>query len=192
MKNVAKAWLWQHSETYQANGQLLDMQRIHSLDGLWAISIALVIRGHALHLPGIIANTGVRIFFVISGYLITTLLLKEPQIDLRGFYIRRFWRIFPPLYALLAFVMIFGCGINLHDFLHAFTFTVDYDLQGASRILGHLWSLSVEEQFYLLWPPVLAWLSYKRRVAVVTAIISAVPLIRLAEHFFGFRTAGIN
>ena len=81
------------------------MKRIPSLDGLRAISIAPVIAGHCfpehplLSFASVYASTGVRVFFVISGYFITTLLLREhektPTISLREFYIRRAFRILP-------------------------------------------------------------------------------------------------
>ena len=109
-------------------GALSGAGRIPSLDGLRAVSIVLVMSGHAiLHgetrfasvsrgniLLSVIANgkLGVQVFFVISGFLITTLLLQEHgrrgSISLRGFYIRRAFRIFPAYYALIAVVALLG------------------------------------------------------------------------------------
>src|SRR6266536_2050733 len=90
------------------------MKRIPSLDGLRAISIALVVVGHWAELryhsdvAGAFANLGVRIFFIISGYLISTLLLKEygrtSSIGLREFYVRRAYRILPASFVFMAVV----------------------------------------------------------------------------------------
>ena len=136
--------------------------RIPSLDGLRAISIILVLLAH---LSGtrhfvksgvfeIYGNVGVRIFFVISGYLITLLLLKEHErtatISLRDFYIRRAYRILPAAYVfMLPVILWYARSLNRVTILAAVTYTSNY-IHVGNWILGHLWSLSVEEQFYLL------------------------------------------
>ena len=103
------------------------------------------------------------IFFVISGYLITTLLLREHEkygtINLTNFYIRRIFRIFPPFYfyvSVLAFCTLLGVvGLTRGDLLSALTFTWDYSPFANSWTLQHVWSLGVEEQFYIWWPTIL-------------------------------------
>ena len=140
-----------------------------SLDGLRAFSIVLVLIAHvSLQYPWLrrfvehVGNYGVRIFFVISGFLITGLLLKEltktGRISLKSFYIRRTLRIFPAFYVyVLTVVILAWAGILIllpGDLLHAVTYTMNYHMV-RSWWLNHMWSLSVEEQFYLLWPTVL-------------------------------------
>ena len=92
------------------------MERIPSLDGMRAISIALVLAGHWVELryhsdvAGAFANLGVRIFFIISGYLITTLLLREhaktSTIGIREFYVRRAYRILPAAFVFMAVAFV--------------------------------------------------------------------------------------
>ena len=95
------------------------MKRIPSLDGLRAISIVLVVLGHMAksgHAPRIFwssfANTGVCIFFVISGFLISTILVQEHNqtstISLRQFYVRRAYRIFPAAFFFMAVAFVIG------------------------------------------------------------------------------------
>jgi peptidoglycan/LPS O-acetylase OafA/YrhL len=164
------------------------MKRIPSLDGLRAISISLVVVGHWAELryhsdvAGAFANLGVRIFFIISGYLITTLLLNEEAksstIRLRDFYIRRAYRILPAAAAfMLPVFIIFWRELSWYHMAAAALYLANFDFTHP-WFLGHLWSLSVEEQFYLLWPGVLKkW--YRHRAAVV----AVAPLYRVACHF---------
>ncbi len=179
-------------------------KKIPSLDGLRAVSIALVLFSHLLGtrgfpialstLLGAAGSFGVRIFFVISGLLITTLLLREHthrgSISLRDFYARRFCRIFPAFYTYLAFVGIMvatGYSNTLRgDFPHALTYTMNYHAPHG-WIMGHLWSLSVEEQFYLLWPALLAFAGPSRALRFAAGAIAVVPLLRFGSLQF-FRT----
>ena len=173
-----------------------DHLRIPSLDGLRAISIGLVVLSHlvpCLHLPwpgGLLAvfdlgRLGVRVFFVISGFLITQLLLDERArrgaISLPRFYFRRTMRIFPPYYAfLIVMFLLRGAGAVAApsaDFLHAATYTSNYFPFGWN--LGHSWSLSVEEQFYLIWPALLIALGPRRWLWGVGAILVLSPVTRL-------------
>jgi peptidoglycan/LPS O-acetylase OafA/YrhL len=170
------------------------VKRIDSLDGLRAISIALVVAGHWAELryhsdvAGAFANLGVRIFFIISGYLITTLLLREREktqtIRLREFYVRRAYRILPAafVFMLIAFV-IFWRELRWYHMAAAALYVANFDF-AHPWFLGHLWSLSVEEQFYFLWPGVLKkW--YRHRVRILLGVVALAPVYRVACHFAG-------
>jgi peptidoglycan/LPS O-acetylase OafA/YrhL len=168
--------------------------RIPSLDGLRAISVALVMVGHSADCDNAprflrhfnhLGNFGVRCFFIISGFLITTLLLKEREktgsISMSGFYIRRALRIFPPSLAYIGVIaMCSAMGwliLKPGDLIHAVTYTMNYHLIRAWW-LDHLWSLSVEEQFYIIWPGLL-WLAGTRRgLKVAWGVVFVVPVIR--------------
>jgi peptidoglycan/LPS O-acetylase OafA/YrhL len=144
--------------------------RIASLDGLRALSIVLVFLGHTYTTRGYPNNSlteflggfshfGVQIFFVISGFLITSLLLRERsvtgRIDLPSFFLRRTFRIIPAALVYIAFAttlrFILHHPFPLKYLVYALTYTVCYS-QHQPWVLAHLWSLSVEEQFYLFWP----------------------------------------
>jgi peptidoglycan/LPS O-acetylase OafA/YrhL len=168
------------------------MKRIPSLDGLRAISISLVVVGHWAELryhsdvAGAFANLGVRIFFIISGYLITSLLLNEQSksgtIRLRDFYVRRAYRILPASIAfMLPVFIIFWRELSWYHMASAALYLANFDFTHP-WFLGHLWSLSVEEQFYLLWPGVLKkW--YRHRTAILAGVVAFAPLYRIACHF---------
>jgi len=178
-------------------------RRIPSLDGLRALSISLVILSHllgtrgfplgerALGAAGDVGYLGVRVFFVISGYLITSLLLKEHArtgtISVGGFYIRRVFRIFPAFYAfIIAMALADVAGAVLlrqDDVVHALTYTMNYHYV-RSWELGHIWSLSIEEQFYLLWPALFLLVRPRWIGAVAVAMIALAPLARLAAWFW--------
>ena len=185
------------------------MPRIPSLDGLRAISIGLVVALHTLqrHDPAHHASflwyalfnggTGVHIFFVISGYLITSLLLHEHarsgRISLSGFYIRRAFRILPPLYVYVAVLLLCAAvgrlALTRLDVLSALFFFHNYAATDVSWSLEHFWTLSVEEQFYLIWPFVLILclsrpLEAGRRLAfrVALAVILVAPIIRVVSY----------
>ena len=187
---------------------------IPSLDGVRALSIFLVIALHllqrrslAVHVPTfyfVLADggLGVFIFFVISGYLITTLLLREQAragaISLGRFYIRRAFRILPPLYLYLITMALLAWsghlpGLGRGQLLTAFTFTSNYiPFHNPIWAFEHLWSLCIEEQFYLLWPAVLVFsltrskVENQRRFAakIVLGVIVAEPLIRVVSYHF--------
>jgi peptidoglycan/LPS O-acetylase OafA/YrhL len=167
------------------------MTRIPSLDGLRAVSISLVVVGHWAELryhsdvAGAFANLGVRIFFIISGYLITTLLLKEhartSTIRLREFYVRRVYRILPAAIAFMVPVfVIFWHELRWYHMAAAALYVANFDF-AHPWFLGHLWSLSVEEQFYFLWPGVLKkW--YRHRVPILAGVVGVAPVYRVACH----------
>ncbi|MEH2191975.1 MAG: acyltransferase [Nostoc sp.] len=185
-------------------------KRINSFDGLRAIAILLVLLDHAkntIHFKNdiwdlvsiFIANSslGVRLFFVLSGYLITVILLKEINesgiIDLKRFYVRRAIRLFPSLYCFIVVVFIINLiahlNISAEQFIAAATFTWNYlgpfhngSFQG-TWFLGHLWTLSLEEQFYLLWPLILLLLGINNSRKLSFILILSMPIIRVATYF---------
>jgi peptidoglycan/LPS O-acetylase OafA/YrhL len=167
--------------------------RIPGLDGLRAVSIAIVLWAHStgtLHMPrlsiGVFGDLGVRTFFVISGFLITTLLRTEYEkygrISLTGFYIRRVYRIFPAFYVYLAVILVVAAlgwiTVPAEDVAFAATYTMNFHAE-RTWWLGHLWSLAVEEQFYLMWPLVLSLLKPRRALWFAIGGIAAAPVLRV-------------
>jgi peptidoglycan/LPS O-acetylase OafA/YrhL len=177
------------------------VNRIRSLDGWRATGVGLVMVSHAQYTTGFPqqyaagleavfdGELGVRIFFVLSGFLITYLLLAEAEeagaISLRRFYIRRALRILP-IYVtyLLVLGLLTAAGFyhdTLSSWLGALTFTRNMVGRGLSATV-QLWSLAVEEQFYLLWPVALGAFALWRRprafVIVSVAVLVASPIIR--------------
>jgi peptidoglycan/LPS O-acetylase OafA/YrhL len=142
-----------------------------SLDAMRGIAILLVLAFHTNRIvPG--GDLGVDLFFVLSGFLITSLLITEfdrdGRISMAGFYRRRAFRLLPALVAMLFayVVVVILTSDGVHDQLVAAAFGATYTVDLAQGLGGpleaeglrHLWSLGVEEQFYLLWPPVLVYL----------------------------------
>lgn len=166
------------------------------IDGMRAVAILLVVIFHAL--PSTLPSgfIGVDIFFVISGYLITGIILKDlaaGHFSYLHFYARRFRRIMPALVTVLLAVLLLGWFILLSDeysnvsrnIVAGATFTTNlillrqasyFDWAAEMNPLLHLWSLGVEEQFYLLWPPILLfihrysrkWIAYILMLGVIT------------------------
>jgi peptidoglycan/LPS O-acetylase OafA/YrhL len=172
--------------------------RIPSLDGLRGVSILAVIASHAAHhflhgpaniaILSDIANYGVDVFFVISGYLITGILMKSKgrngAISLRAFYQRRAVRIMPLALVYIAVISILGHP-SRDQFLYAITFSTSFFFEQAYRGLQQLWSLSVEEQFYLFWP--LAFLVTSRRTKhFAWAVVIVCPVLRIALQANGY------
>ena len=140
---------------------------IPALDGIRAFAVMLVIVAHSGFEHILPAGFGVTVFFFISGFLITRLLLAESQnsgtVDIKNFYIRRFIRLIPALYFMLIIILglqfITASPIKVWENIAAFTYTMNYRevymaFVGLERAgpFGHLWSLAVEEHFYLLFP----------------------------------------
>ena len=167
-----------------------------SLDGLRAVSVIAVILYHAnvSWLPG--GFLGVEVFFVVSGFLITSLLLEERfhtgRIDLRQFWIRRARRLLPALYFLLVVVSLLAlafygdaAGRLGGDVLAALAYVSNwwniflnesyFAQAGRPPILRHLWSLAVEEQFYLLFPPIFIFVirRFSHQVVRVGLVVAA-------------------
>lgn len=142
------------------------------LDGLRGWAILLVLAFHLGLLSG--GSLGVDVFFVLSGFLITTLLAEEWQrrgsISLPRFYLRRALRLWPAFFTLLALYGVYSwlflpaaeAAEHFQEILVAGCYVANWPRlhQTGFAALGHTWSLSLEEQFYLLWPPLL-WLMLK-------------------------------
>jgi peptidoglycan/LPS O-acetylase OafA/YrhL len=180
------------------------MKRIPSIDGFRAISIALVIVNHILNSQRrssiwyLVGNgsLGVFIFFVISGFLITTLLLREcdstGHISLARFYFRRAFRILPPLYFYSLFVVVTACLLDYRvphqQVLMAITLTQNLFFGTKQWQFEHFWSLCIEEQFYLVWPLALSYVLFRSgKVAaarLAVALIALAPLLRIVVYIF--------
>jgi peptidoglycan/LPS O-acetylase OafA/YrhL len=168
------------------------MAHIPSLDGLRGLAVIGVLLFHAGYLTG--GFLGVDLFFALSGFLITRLLVREADrtrtIDLIGFWGRRFRRLLPAVLVLLVAVMLwarwFGSpdqwATTLNDGPWAQFYLANWHQIGSDRgywesfadppLLGHLWSLAIEEQFYVVWPLVaaLVWRMTKRGNDVLLAV----------------------
>lgn len=167
----------------------------YSLDGLRGISILIVIFSHFNHLfhfkvldylfnAGIV---GVYMFFVLSGFLITTLLLKEKAVhnhtNLKKFYLRRFYRIVPLswLYIIVVFLIttIFKIGFDNGSIVIAALYLVNISsVFSVPYLFIHYWSLSAEEQYYLLVPPI-----FKFGLKIFKIVL---PLILLSTFLFRY------
>ena len=136
---------------------------------------------------------GVRIFFVISGFIITYLFVRESDdtgtIAISSFYLRRFLRLYPVNLAFVAFLFLqkFLSGIDLTgcQYLTALTYTKNFACGGWMD--GHLWSLAVEEQFYLVWPLLFFLFRGRGLYVAVLALIAVAPFSRALEYHFGSR-----
>jgi peptidoglycan/LPS O-acetylase OafA/YrhL len=171
------------------------MKRIYGFDALRAFSVGLVILSHAGIISAIRseawqtifsvfnANFGVRTFFVLSGFLITTLLLREGDesggIDIPSFLKRRALRILP-LYFLIVSIAIglVLCGVAVghrETFYYATFFAFNFVPQKMDlNYLSHLWSLAVEEQFYFVWPIILSLLIRRKAALLLVSLATAV------------------
>ena len=152
------------------------------IDGLRAVAILLVT---IFHLTGLIKSgfVGVDIFFVISGFLITSIIvrdIKQGRFSFLEFYGRRIRRIFPALLVVLVvFLLAFAFIMKAQDYKlfahHAmaggfFVYNFLSAIDGVTNAFDHLWSLAVEEQFYIIWP-LLLYVFYKARIAIVIPIM---------------------
>jgi peptidoglycan/LPS O-acetylase OafA/YrhL len=187
--------------------------RIDALDSLRGIAIVLVMLfhftmqgrtgGHAPSLAMAIAGSawcGVDLFFALSGFLITGILLDERDAprSLRNFYVRRGLRILPLYYAVLALVLVVGprvapagapalATISEHQgwlwshCANLFIATHGWSVFKSGWVcLNHFWSLSVEEHFYLFWPLIVRRASRRRLALICLALALAAPLVRIA------------
>lgn len=160
------------------------------LDALRAIAVSSVLVSHLL-VPNGAAHHGVRLFFVISGFLITGILLRQRDSEAQSFwqkaqtfYVRRSIRIWPTYYLVLLVAALLGLE-NVRQSLGwhlAYLSNFYYLLKGRwdPTITGHLWSLSVEEQFYLVWPFVILLFPRLRLVWLLAGVIGSAVVYRAA------------
>ena len=172
------------------------------LDGMRGVAVLLVVLTHArFPVSNDGGTTGVTAFFVLSGYLITRLLLGEREatgrIDLRAFYLRRALRLGPALLLLLAFVAFVGVWVGWNGdwrtgIVASFLYVGNWvEVAGYSiDPLGHTWTLAIEEQFYLVWPAalILAGPRIAFRLAMVGVIVGAVAQLIAGGTFEYFST----
>jgi len=172
---------------------VISHSRITQLDGLRAVAVLAILIHHNLRVP--LLWVGVDIFFVLSGFLITGILLSRKKSGsgyFSYFYSRRAFRILPPY-----ILTLFACFILLHwrNFSPWWGYT--FFLMNMNGILWPaggppvpLWSLAVEEQFYLVWPFVILFLSEKMLLRVAVAALFVTPLLRVLctplfpDHFY--------
>ncbi len=183
------------------------MGYVGALDGLRALAVVMVMGSH-LHVAAFRAGEiGVTIFFAMSGYLITRLLLEEhrdhARISLKHFYQRRFLRLMPPLYLMLAAMVLVHLlapgfpGLSWFGLLLAVTYTTDIGIVATSTYSSpatdHTWSLSGEEQFYFVLPIVVVaalrqrWrmVTFARVVVAFTIVGGAATSLVVAQHDHG-------
>jgi peptidoglycan/LPS O-acetylase OafA/YrhL len=169
------------------------------LDGLRALSVAAVILYHGEISPFHAGFFGVDVFFVISGYLITSLLLGEwnerGHIDLRQFYLRRARRLLPALFLMLLAVVLYARAFLdpvqrtsvPGDVAASLLYVQNWHLVfgggyfGGESLFRHLWSLAIEEQFYAIWPAVFAVVLARRGVAGRARLRSSVVAVALVS-----------
>jgi peptidoglycan/LPS O-acetylase OafA/YrhL len=178
------------------------LNHIPALDGLRALAVLIIMLLHFKSwslVPG--GRVGVDLFFVLSGFLITTLLLQEwarfGSVSIRGFYLRRALRLLPAAAVFVAFYVAVSIAFREHQFtsqepvnfiLRNATFVATYSFNwlvvaegDPRRGFSHLWSLSIEEQFYLIWPLILLLLLRARVSAARIMIFSALLFVASAS-----------
>ena len=186
-----------------------------ALDGIRAIAILFVLTFHTLTFlddsyspsglePFRAGSLGVDIFFALSGFLITSLLLQEWQergaISLKRFYVRRALRLWPALWVTLGLLSVyFGVvgpgetGGFFHGLIEVVTYSNNYFVSGNQFLrqwFGQSWSLAIEEQFYIVWPTLLIMLLHFRRtrkalpLLLATAVVlAALWRVELIHHY---------
>ena len=178
------------------------------LDGLRALALAFVFFWHFYKieaLPGKWATIpygeiGVRLFFVLSGFLITGILLrvrtagknnfKEKIHLIRQFYMRRFLRIFPLYYLVILGALLIFPQVTRGILVWLLTYTTNFLLvlrgEDAAGWFAHFWSLAIEEQFYLFWPWIMVFAPTEGLLPIILAMVGTGPLYRwyVASHHF--------
>lgn len=172
--------------------------RFGSLDGIRAVAVLAVVWHHTVEGVEWLPMTtrgflGVDVFFVLSGFLIVTLLLREERssgtVSLKNFYIRRSLRIFPVYYAILALMAAYAfISGSQSPTITAFRDTLPYyvtylsNWYGIGALLAVSWSLAAEEQFYLIWPPIQK-LTKRAALPILSLLIVANQLVNFGVLF---------
>jgi peptidoglycan/LPS O-acetylase OafA/YrhL len=168
--------------------EYLSMRRLPALDGLRAVAALMVV---AFHFGGpgwswLSGWLGVHVFFVLSGFLITTLSLREEdrkgRVSLRDFYLRRVFRIFPAYYVVLGISVAMAA---VRDQYSSYAPLLPYYLTFNNEFVGpapfaHTWTLGIEQKFYLVWPVlafVVARASFGRRIGVTLLALAILPVV---------------
>lgn len=183
---------------------------IPALDGLRALAVGVVYVFHATQRLSRGGFIGVDIFFVISGFLITALLFKEwnkyASINFKNFYIRRALRLLPALVLMLTIYLIatqtfwrglvagateqaWGDVLIVLFYVSNWTRALGF---GRPNVLGHAWSLSTEEQFYMLWPPILYLLLRYVRTPKRIALVAFAGGLLIALHRYNLVVQGAS
>ena len=180
------------------------MKYIPGLNGLRALAVVFVIITHwapeidkQLFIFRILPDGrfGVNLFFVLSGFLISSILfLEKKKLSefntkskiIVNFYIRRFLRIFPVYYLTLAVIFTFNIPEFNKDLIYYLTYTTNFNsyIRKISGFFGHAWSLAVEEQFYLIWPFIIMFLSRKHILKMLFIFILIGPVSCFIQTFF--------
>lgn len=164
------------------------MKRIPGLDGLRGVAIVAVFFNHTQALSG--GFLGVDLFFALSGYLITSILLNEFEmtnsISLRHFYYRRALRLLP---ALLVFLAIYGPRAGWRATASTLFYFANWQSFESLGPLVHTWSLSIEEQFYILWPmALLGMLRLKLSKAQIAVALTCLVITIILWRLFLLKT----
>jgi len=163
------------------------------LDGLRCMAVLAVLFHHFWQMDTGVGLIGVRLFFVLSGFLITTMLLSAKELiesdastvlrSFKQFYIRRSLRIFPAFYLVVVVGWLAGVPEVASPIWWHLTYTTNilFVRQGyLDAHTAHLWSLAVEEQFYLVWPFVVLLVPRRVLIPITAALVIAAPLVRVA------------
>lgn len=169
-----------------------------ALDGVRGLAVLLVVLTH-VHLLGA-GWIGVQLFFVLSGFLITRLLVRDAATMrtgayFRNFYLRRALRIFPLFYLYVLLLALTAQVVPGYDAIapelpYVATYTSNFFmtttheplLARANWLIAHLWSLCIEEHFYLVWPAIVYWVRRHRLAWLCAGIVIAGPLLRLGTY----------
>jgi peptidoglycan/LPS O-acetylase OafA/YrhL len=164
-----------------------------ALDGLRGVALLLVLGEHAGYLAEPAGGIGVVVFFVLSGFLITRVIVEAREDgtwSMPGFVANRFVRLFPALFVVVAVTSLimfqrgYTSGFVADRAVPALTYVQNMEPYRPFAVFGQTWSLGVEEQFYLLWPLVLPWVLNRQRprLVLVLAIGASAALMILTFH----------
>ena len=195
------------TESLPVQARAVRLGYVPALDGVRALAIALVAVYHGVMPAHFGGAGGVDVFFVLSGFLITTLLLEEREatggVSLRRFYVRRAIRLYPPLLLMLAVVFIpiaitMGVTTATTGSTLSLFYLMPLGAESGSTTLSpyeHAWSLGVEEWFYFVWPPALVWLLAKpanRKRAALIAASAATAVLAVAAFLAEARAGEVS